>query len=592
MPQVPNQQDAAANSVVVRVPIPQPVQPKQQQPPAVQPAQTPPSNPEGSAQTAKQPTAFILPYLPAAVDKVRYSRNDVEAFLDRIASQPGDKVGPLVFADWIEEQGHSALAELIRRSHAEPHEEHPLDAAGLDFTHHPLVPPAGHPARGHSFHGLNGRLAFHTAPNTAASVEYHTTRLREGRNAVWFSPAKLVGTRSGGNPDDHRDTVLADIGRPLLTVDPALVRRLMAEATIHHNTTDLWDTAASHEDADARLDRELPSDEDAAHSIQPHRYAARKAPPNGVIHRGLFYEGGSFLPDMPAGQPQQAAAAVPQPKEPHPRTRLVRQLRKLLAARRSPLRYAADDRTTPHPPERPDQPTPDGLKPFKAHGQSGSYFRDATHFYKKPDLDHDLHVEPAAAKFFKLLGVHNVVEPEHVSVGGEGYLRAPDLSPAFPLFTYPKDKLPAELHPTRDQLVRHALATYLSHSNDRHYGNVVIANGGLHHIDFGNAFHPLSGNSRKPVHPHITDALVEEFGGGPIRIPHGLLREAVAKKPELRKLVEEGTKSMAAQVRHEALDLFERKMSVVAKLRGVLEPTTYHLPPFDEHGNEGEPYAE
>lgn len=52
---------------------------------------------------------------------LRYSRSDHQAFHRAIVAAPHDDTPPLVYADYLDEQGHHALATLIRRSIHEGH---------------------------------------------------------------------------------------------------------------------------------------------------------------------------------------------------------------------------------------------------------------------------------------------------------------------------------------------------------------------------------------------------------------------------------------------------------------------------------------
>lgn len=136
-------------SVAIQVPVPTPVTKKPRAPKPAAPA-TQPTQPDDEQQAQPQFTppphrkprwhAVILPWTPGAQKMARagkprkYMGETTHAdFLRKILSEPHERTHPLVYADWLEENGHSAVAEVLRR-HVERIAENDPDASQYAMT--------------------------------------------------------------------------------------------------------------------------------------------------------------------------------------------------------------------------------------------------------------------------------------------------------------------------------------------------------------------------------------------------------------------------------------------------------------------------
>lgn len=186
-------------------------------------------------------------YQGEAPERMALGNPDHEAFLQKIAQNPEDDHSSLLFADWLEENGHENSAKVIRGQHhlngyarpitwKSPHYPH---VAENPFQLHALVEPNDDPELQHLSHV---DLYFgHSVPGSD----------RQKLHAWTFNMP-------------HKDV-------------PDLLRGLADEGV--HGAEDEWNHMEGLNET-------------------PERESAYRAPAGGAIVRGIYYKGGKLMPDL------------------------------------------------------------------------------------------------------------------------------------------------------------------------------------------------------------------------------------------------------------------------------------------------------
>lgn len=181
-------------SVQISVPVPQPVKPRPKAPARPKPATQPQPTPRQPMIQPRKPVddwqAVILPWTPGAKRMarlprrvVKYSRpEDHQAFHSKIMEDPREDTPPLVYADWLEENGKPVLAEFIRTAVARKKAPWYGTTNVMKYTH---VPREEHAAKSHNtvfvYEGLGrfreplrdriGRVRKRPTPTLQVSVQ-------------------------------------------------------------------------------------------------------------------------------------------------------------------------------------------------------------------------------------------------------------------------------------------------------------------------------------------------------------------------------------------------------------------------------------
>jgi uncharacterized protein (TIGR02996 family) len=195
-----------------------------------------------------------LARLASAVRRYAATHPDERGFHHALAESPADKTNALVYADWLEEHGQPAHAEMIRR-----HNERDggswvvaTDVTAINDLADPDVPWNTAITAGHLDHKGLRRLAVLSVRSMA-------------------DPSRLLRWAAYTNNHDATD----------------LVRRLHAEALQH-----------APEGGRVVLDHNASYMVRGVGGEEPLRHAAYRAPSGGMVARGTYYKGGSMVPDM------------------------------------------------------------------------------------------------------------------------------------------------------------------------------------------------------------------------------------------------------------------------------------------------------
>lgn len=199
------------------------------------------------------------------------------AFGEQMRAEPGNGTHPLVWADYLQEQGHDEAADIVREHvHARRRADgpyyaipgHPEDKIGASRPYEPFV----------------SLLVKHGDPARR--------RLIVAVNQGWPHPS------GGGPPLYHRFFTEADPERAHRLVS-GMVRSGLLGA----------DHALAH------IERMYPDDDPQPDG--PQRMARPyRAPAGGTVVRGVYYEGGSMIPDLagPFATGQTPSRPAPPPK--------------------------------------------------------------------------------------------------------------------------------------------------------------------------------------------------------------------------------------------------------------------------------------
>lgn len=319
-----------------------------------------------------------------------------------------------------------------------------------------------------------------------------------------------------------------------------------------------------------------------------------RSPSGGIINRGTYFEGGSFLPsDMDtteAQQQQQQPTNVEQkPSTTDHKVALLSLIKKIW--KQGKVKFAKEDEKLSYPKDAGRLPTT---------GQSGRHFLDSEggYFYKQPYIeDHSnlykdnhpqVYTESAASKAMRMLGVEHVHPVETVEHGGSLFLKSRYLNGLRSLTNHSRD-LPdlQHLDISPEQIARHGLGSWLIHAADRHGANYLVdeKNNLLHAIDYGDSWSPHVGyNNKAYVHPEEDDLLNHKFNGlqgKRYRIPEHVLNDFLTKLPQIHKLMHYGTQLLTPEHKAVAEQLFKDKAAI---LRSIAPGTPlYQLPKFIGH---------
>jgi len=268
-------------SVLVSVPVPEPVQQQQRRPDVSQPS---PFQSQAQAVFTQipSPPTVLLPHELAPAQQARLRQpvrfglgrmntNDQAALHQNIMRNRGDSHPSLVYSDWLEENGMPVTAEFIRQHHA---------GVLAGDNHKGFVSPI--------------HLGSYTTGNKSMPLALRVG-IYSGRigNSKTRQPLALVQFLHNNQEFMFGPT----------TTDMSLVKRLLQEHDVNEPVTGTGDPLRIKEpDSDkTNLQREG----------QPQQLASWRAPAGGQIVRGMFYPGGEIIPSSAVSQPVRAAAETP-----------------------------------------------------------------------------------------------------------------------------------------------------------------------------------------------------------------------------------------------------------------------------------------
>ena len=254
------------------------------------------------------------------------------------------------------------------------------------------------------------------------------------------------------------------------------------------------------------------------------------------------------------------------------------------------VRYKIDE------PVEPPEPKLTQLRNMGASGES--YHTDGKNFYKQPrqddveDFTAHLHSEPAAAKAMQFMGAGDMIHPsEHVAVKGVSYLKSPMLHNPIKLVSHQlHDTLPDSSLPSKSQLSRYALASWVIHSMDRHDGNYVTHEDQsaetpiIKALDFGETFHPHMGfGERHPrdMHPTADSLISHLLPRESLPLDKQQMSHILSNKKALLEFAKEGTKGLTPAKQKEAKHLMQEKFTHLHSLMLENAPTIHHLPYYN-----------